>query len=431
MPTAERASVFEGIYIGAETTPGTPVPPLKQIGDFGIELNPQIPTDPIEPYGSKVATGVVVRKEWTDGEVNGAPGFLSLPYVFSSILGAAVIETPGGATLTRRWTFTPKARRPDNIKTFTVQKGFDDFASQAAYLVFNAISMSFSNEGSTLTGSVLGQELDESDVILAGNEVALVDLDGATGGTFTLTFDGDTTSGLDWDSTADEVEAALELLDSIGSGNVSVTKPAADQFRVVFKNDLGQQNVGALTGSFGSLTGSGGGAAVSVVTAGTTVTVLDAIPISPRYPDVFVADTVAGLAANQLDRCDLFEWGVSDRFTPHFTLDSREQSYSAIVERKPTFSINLRMMHNTTSLALLDELRSGQTKIVRFLVEQDEIESGFPYRLQITMGAKMANPQRGDNNDVYSNTIELIPVPTSELSGAFMEVELDTTLTAL
>jgi hypothetical protein len=426
---AERASVFEGIYLGVETTPGTAVPALKQIGDFGIELGPQIPVDPVVPYGSKVAEGVVVRKEWTDGEVNGAPGFLSLPYIFSSIFGTAEIETPGGATNTRRWTWTPRARRPDNPKTYTVQKGGDAGVSQATYVVFNAISMSFSNEGSVLTGSVLGQELDESDVILSGNELQLVDVDGASAGTFTLTFDGQTTGNIAFDASASTLKTALEALSNIGLDDVSVTKPAADQWQVEFKNDLGQQNVALMTMNTGGLTGPGGGAGVTTTTAGSAPTRLDCIPISPRYPDVYIGDTVGGLT--QLDRADMFEFGVGDRFTPYFTLDSRETSFSAIVEKALAFSINLRLMHNSTSLALLEELRAGATKIVRFVVEQDEIEANFPYVLKITMGCKMAAPQRGDNNDVYSNTMELIPVPTSELSGGFMEIVVDTTNTAL
>jgi hypothetical protein len=426
---AERASVFEGIYIGAETTPGTAVPALKQIGDFGIELGPQIPVDPVVPYGSKIATGVVVRKEWSDGEVMGAPGFLSLPYILASALCEPVITTPGGATLTRRWTFTPKARRPDSLQTYTVQKGGDAGVSQAAHVFFNSFQISLGPDGSTLSGSVIGQDLDESDVILSGNELQLVDVDGSSAGTFTLTYDGQTTAGIAFNAAASAVQSALEALSNIGAGDVSVTLIAADQWQVEFKNDLGQQNVALMTMNTGGLTGPGGSAGVTTTTAGVAPTVLESIPISPRFPDVYIGDDIAGLA--QLDRADLFEFGIGDRQTPYFTLDSRETSFSAAVEKAFNFSINLRMMHNSTSLSLLEELRAGATKIFRLVVEQDEIEANFPYVLKITMGCKMANPQRGDNNDVYSNTIELIPVPTSELSGNFMEVVVDTTITAL
>ncbi len=41
-----------------------------------------------------------------------------------------------------------------------------------------------------------------------------------TGGTFTLTFQGITTTGLNWNSSASQVQTALQLLASIGSNNV-------------------------------------------------------------------------------------------------------------------------------------------------------------------------------------------------------------------
>lgn len=44
-----------------------------------------------------------------------------------------------------------------------------------------------------------------------------------TGGTFTLTYDGQTTSALDWNDSAADVETALEALSNIGSGDVIVT----------------------------------------------------------------------------------------------------------------------------------------------------------------------------------------------------------------
>lgn len=44
-----------------------------------------------------------------------------------------------------------------------------------------------------------------------------------TEGTFTLTFDGDTTTALSYNATAAQIESALEALPSIGAGNVEVT----------------------------------------------------------------------------------------------------------------------------------------------------------------------------------------------------------------
>jgi hypothetical protein len=45
----------------------------------------------------------------------------------------------------------------------------------------------------------------------------------ATGGTYTLTFDGQTTAPIAWDATAGTIQAALEALSNIAPGDVVVT----------------------------------------------------------------------------------------------------------------------------------------------------------------------------------------------------------------
>lgn len=49
-------------------------------------------------------------------------------------------------------------------------------------------------------------------------------------GTFTLTFDGQTTAAIAWDADAATIQAALEALSNIGAGNVSVTEGPLDEF---------------------------------------------------------------------------------------------------------------------------------------------------------------------------------------------------------
>lgn len=65
-------------------------------------------------------------------------------------------------------------------------------------------------------GAILGEKT-------GNNEKVSLVVD-ATGGTFTATFGGDTTSAIAYNATAATLEAALEALDAIGSGNVSVTQ---------------------------------------------------------------------------------------------------------------------------------------------------------------------------------------------------------------
>lgn len=70
-------------------------------------------------------------------------------------------------------------------------------------------------------------------------------------GTYDLTFDGQTASGLNYNDSAATIQTALEGLSSIGSGNVAVTATANGN-TVEFQGTLANTNVGDLTA--GSIT---------------------------------------------------------------------------------------------------------------------------------------------------------------------------------
>lgn len=74
-----------------------------------------------------------------------------------------------------------------------------------------------------------------------------------TGGTFTLSFGGQTTAGIAFNATAAAVQAALEALSNLDPGDVTVTGNAGGPYTV--KIDVAK--VGTLTGSGASLTPSG------------------------------------------------------------------------------------------------------------------------------------------------------------------------------
>jgi hypothetical protein len=97
------------------------------------------------------------------------------------------------------------------------------------------------------------------------DEVQTVTLTGSPGsGNFTLTFRGATTGNIAYNAASSAVEDALELLATIGNGNVRVTGSAGGPYTVTFINDLGKQGVDQMTANGGGL---GGG-----TTPGVTVT---------------------------------------------------------------------------------------------------------------------------------------------------------------
>lgn len=98
------------------------------------------------------------------------------------------------------------------------------------------------------------------------NEVQLVTITGTpAGGTFTLTFDGETTAGIVFNATAAAVQAALLALASLALGDVVVTGSAGGPYTLTFGGDFTEDDVATLTASALGLTG-GTAPAVAVTT---------------------------------------------------------------------------------------------------------------------------------------------------------------------
>ncbi len=105
----------------------------------------------------------------------------------------------------------------------------------------------------------------------AGNEVQSVTITGGpTGGTFTLTYSGQTTAGIAYNAAASAVQTALEALSNLAPGDVVVTGNAGGPYTVAFAGTLAATNVAQMTASGASLTG--GNAATRGVTVDTELT---------------------------------------------------------------------------------------------------------------------------------------------------------------
>ncbi len=92
---------------------------------------------------------------------------------------------------------------------------------------------------------------------------------GPTGGTFTLTLNGETTGNIAYNATAAAVQAALEALPSVSAGDVTVTGSAGGPYTITFGGTYAGENVAAITASGAGLTGgSTPGVTMATTTAG-------------------------------------------------------------------------------------------------------------------------------------------------------------------
>ena len=100
----------------------------------------------------------------------------------------------------------------------------------------------------TAIGPFEDQLLDEQQTVRTTN---------ATGGTFTLTFKGQTTAPIPFNATGAQIDAALEALSTVGANNIQTSGGPANtaNVNVFFRRALQQTNQEQITANGAALTG--------------------------------------------------------------------------------------------------------------------------------------------------------------------------------
>lgn len=114
------------------------------------------------------------------------------------------------------------------------------------------------------------------------NEQQTLTVTGApTGGSFTLTYSGQTTPAIAYNAPAGVVQGRLSDLSNVGNGNVNVTGPAGGPYKVNFTGSLGGADVAALTATPSFTGGTTPSVTITTSTAGSgTATFVRAVKIT-------------------------------------------------------------------------------------------------------------------------------------------------------
>jgi hypothetical protein len=151
-----------------------------------------------------------------------------------------------------------------------------DFPADCAPITLDADAvLAVFTDGYIPSGTVLAKVTATSRFAPYGGsseEVQQVAITGVpTGGTYTLTFNGQTTTAIPYNATAAQVRTALEALSTIGAGNVTAAggPHPGTAISVTFTGTLANTNVAQMTASSAGLTGGTSPAvAVTTTTAG-------------------------------------------------------------------------------------------------------------------------------------------------------------------
>jgi hypothetical protein len=106
----------------------------------------------------------------------------------------------------------------------------------------------------------------------------------------------------------------------------------------------------------------------------TNVSSISLVPVLPTQVAVTIGTSPAHLnQATALTRAISASWGLSSRFGPIWTLDSRESSWAALVETEPKLDLKLMVEADAAGMALLPLVRSGETRFLRIEAVGDTI----------------------------------------------------------
>lgn len=386
---ATRAIVQEQTRLALESVPGTAVAPVKRPLGFGLDLQLAGEFDEIAPMGLILPTSQPIRQEWSTFSVEGESylDFNSIMYLLAGVIGAPTTSTPGGATNAREHLFTLSSIGENTVQTYTMKKGTSQSAEQAAYGLFTGMNLGFTRTGRpSFGGDGIAQKIDAS-VTIGNNQTNVVTISGGpSGGTFTITVAGQTTSGINHNAAASAVQTALEALSNVAPGDVAVTGSNGGPYTLVWAAAFADLAI-VVTASGASLTGGTTPAATATTPLAGGVTEIDVEPVLAGQVSVYLDDAAASLGTTKL----LGEYGVdfslTGRYEPEWVLNAALASWKQHVLARPDHSASMRLANDATSRAFMTAVRNGTRKFLRVEAVGPEIESGqnFLFRLDAAL----------------------------------------------
>lgn len=161
------AAVFQGIQVGVESTPGTPVAANKKLLAVSMTPSPQAETKPFKAMGNKYASFAALNKEWSSINIDGAPTYNEIVYLLSGLLHYAA-PVQQGATAAYKWTFVSNTSAADTGKSFTIEQGDASSAWRVAGAKISGLTFGFGRNAVSVSGSGVGEALETGITLTAG-----------------------------------------------------------------------------------------------------------------------------------------------------------------------------------------------------------------------------------------------------------------------
>lgn len=416
----ERASIYESIQLGLETTPGTLVAANRQLlGLTELSFDKQTDIKPFMPQGFKFDSTATIGKEQTTGRLQGVCGYNDLLYLFSSWIAKATPSVPDNNS-----TWVTSASTTDTIG-FTF-KG--SVLAAAAYTTAALFQTAIGGMASVGAGNVLvtGNPTDGWVIQFIGalstDTSAITSPTGTSTPTITAQDTGTLTNRwifLMLPSGPDTVQTFTLEKGAQGTANFGQQAGYAFVEGMSFKFNKSEatysgQFCGQITNDPFTLTAS--------------PTQVANIPVNPKDVSVYMGTSPTSMVL--MDRVLDVEFGIESRANGLMTLNARDPSYSARIEQKPNNTAKMFVEHDTSGQAILADMRAGLPIYTTLEVTGPLIETGFPYRMKFEYVQRITKPNEGDTDGVFGHTFDSVMQYAPDLGTGFIAT-IDSPLSTL
>lgn len=411
MPSPRARSWQQQIFhlgIEALTAPGAPVAATKRLG--GIRLDPgyDVNTDTVKAGGSRVPTSLLINTEVMEWDVSGFNSYHDLCYIIASILGEPTIINLGGGAY--EWLWTAKARRAPRPQTYTSYWGDEWETLRAAHLYFNEWNIDVTRAALDFSATARSYAA-EYGIAPPQSEIQTITITGApTGGTFTLTFNGQTTAAIPYNATADQVKAALEALSNIGADDIVARGGPlpATAVDVAFAGDFAGTDVALMTATAAFTGGATPTITVATTRAANVPTGVDPVIIQTKNFGGWLDDTWAALGTTKLKALYQANPGFGGQYSEAWTIDPANTAFDSIITAEDAdFPVTIQVALNAVGRGLLENtFRRGNRKYLRIEQTGDIITGAIPYSFRLDCCFFILDPTIENENDVVVATLE-------------------------
>lgn len=160
-------------------------------------------------------------------------------------------------------------------------------------------------------------------------------------------------------------------------------------------------------------------------------TAIETVLALPKDVCVYMDDSWTALGTTKL--LDVFSgsFSIGGRFSPWWTLNSANASFSGRTENAPDTSISLRLAADAVGYAYLDTIRTSATKFIRIEVKGANIGASADYTLQFNFAAKYNAAADEDDEDGALVLEPPMTIVTDPISGNALSAVVVNKLTTL